>query len=59
MNNKQQFSSNPFSVNLLLKTNKITSSLMEREVFILGENNYHLLSESEEYISNVGKDQEG
>jgi hypothetical protein len=32
---------------------------MEREVFILGENNYHLLSESEEYISNVGKDQEG
>lgn len=55
MRKDEHFVNNTFSMYLLDCTQKSIDSLMKNKEFKLGQNNHHLLSETEKYISRVSK----
>jgi len=52
---EEKYSNNPFSTTLLFCTQKATESMMKKDGFKIGQNNFHLLDKTEKYVSRVSK----
>jgi len=52
---EEEYQNNPFSVSLLYCTQKAMESMMAKEEFKIGQNNFHLLNASEKYVSRISE----
>ncbi|MDO6598472.1 Cthe_2314 family HEPN domain-containing protein [Oceanihabitans sp. 2_MG-2023] len=55
MTEEEKYTNNPFSVTLLFYTHKSSEALMKKNGFKIGQNNFHLLNDTEKYVSRVSK----
>jgi hypothetical protein len=52
---EEKYYNNPFSITLLFCTQNATESMMKKDGFKIDQNNFHLLDNSEKYVSRVSK----